>query len=204
MSKRDHWETIYSHKVETDLSWHQDDPSVSLELMQEAGLTPETSVIDIGAGTSRVVDRLLSLGLRDISVLDLSAHALEKVRYRLGDRGKTVSWIAADVTAWQSSRVYDIWHDRAVFHFLVDPVDRASYVERLSSSLTLGSHAVIATFAPDGPEKCSGLDVKRYSPDLLSKTLGNTFDLVAHRFHLHRTPAGRPQSFQYSLFRKQR
>ena len=204
MGRKVHWESIYDQKSEADLSWHQDDPSVSLELMQEAGLTPESSVIDIGAGTSRVVDRLLKLGLRGISVLDLSESALATARGRLGDSGKTVSWIVADVTTWEASRVYDIWHDRAVFHFLVDPAERASYVDRLSSSLDFGGHAVIATFALDGPEKCSGLDVMRYSPDSLSATLGTRFALVTHRFHLHKTPWGSPQSFQYSLFRKQR
>lgn len=204
MGKKDHWDTIYSQKAEVDLSWHQDDPSVSLELMQKAGLTPKSSVIDIGAGTSRVVDRLLALELRDISVLDLSESALATARGRLGDNGKKVSWIVADVTTWKTSRVFNIWHDRAVFHFLVDPADRVSYVDRLSSSLDLGGHAVIATFALDGPEQCSGLNVTRYSPDSLSEALGARFALVTHRFHLHRTPSGRPQSFQYGLFRKQR
>jgi trans-aconitate methyltransferase len=204
MGKKDHWETIYSQKAEADLSWHQDDPSVSIELMQRAGLHPDTSVIDIGAGTSRVVDRLLSLGLRDITVLDLSDSAISASRSRLGDRGSHVQWVVADVTTWDAARVFDIWHDRAVFHFLVDPVDRASYVERLSDSLAIGGHAVIATFALDGPEKCSGLDVQRYSPDTLSETLGDGFAPVSHRFHLHHTPSGRPQSFQYSLFQKTR
>lgn len=204
MGKKDHWDTIYSQKAEADLSWHQDDPSVSLELMLKAGLTPDTSVIDIGAGTSRVVDRLLTLGLRDIAVLDLSEAAIATSRGRLGDSSAKVSWIVADVTNWETSRVFNIWHDRAVFHFLLDPVDRASYVERLSTSLDLGGHAIVATFALDGPEKCSGLDVTRYSPDSLSETLGDNFGLVTHRFHVHRTPSGRPQSFQYSLFQKQR
>ncbi len=204
MGKKDHWDTIYGHKAEADLSWHQDDPTISLELMLEAGLTPNSSVIDIGAGTSRVVDRLLALGLYDISVLDLSDCAIASARGRLGESGTKVSWIVADVTTWETSRVFDIWHDRAVFHFLVDPVERDSYVERLYDRLDLGGHAVIATFALDGPEKCSGLDVMRYSPDSLSKALGENFAPVIHRFHLHRTPRGQPQSFQYSLFRKQR
>lgn len=202
MSKKDHWEGVYSQKVEADLSWHQEDPTISLDLMEMAGLTPDTSVIDIGAGRSRVVDRLLDLRLRDITVMDLSDSALAASRARLGKRGSSVAWIEADVTIWEASRRFDIWHDRAVFHFLVDPVDRASYVKRLSSSLAIGGHAVVATFAPDGPEKCSGLDVQRYSPDTLSYALGDSFDLLAHRFHDHSTPSGRSQAFQYSLLRK--
>ena len=203
MGNQDHWDSIYSRKSEADLSWHQDDPTVSLDLMQKAGLTEKSSVIDIGAGTSRVVDRLLSLGLRDISVLDLSESALAAARSRQGDKGSTVSWIVADVTTWEPGRVFDFWHDRAVFHFLLDPEDRASYIDRLSRSLGAGGHAVIATFALDGPEKCSGLEVSRYSPESLSETLGSDFTLVAHHFHTHHTPWGGPQAFQYSLFRKQ-
>lgn len=202
MGRKDHWDGIYSRKTEADLSWHQDDPSMSLDLMGLAGLTPDTSVIDIGAGTSRVVDRLLDMGLRDITVLDLADSAIAASRSRLGDRGADVTWVAADVTTWNAGRVFDIWHDRAVFHFLVDPADRASYLARLSESLAVGGHAIIATFAPDGPETCSGLPVQRYSPDSLSQTLGDTFARIADRSHLHRTPAGRPQAFQYSLFRK--
>ncbi len=203
MSKKDHWDTIYGQKAEVDLSWHQDDPTVSLDLMLEAGLTSKSSVIDIGAGTSRVVDRLLELELCDISVLDLSECAIASAQGRQGDSGPKVNWIVADVTTWETSRVFDIWHDRAVFHFLVDPMEQISYVERLYNCLDLGGHAVIATFALDGPKKCSGLDVMRYSPDSLSEVLGSRFTLVTHRFHLHRTPWGRAQSFQYSLFRKQ-
>lgn len=202
MGENLHWDTIYGQKSEAELSWHQDDPSVSLELMQEAGLTAKSAVIDIGAGTSRVVDRLLALGLHDITVLDLSRNALATARDRLGDDGKTVNWIVADVTRWETSRTFDVWHDRAVFHFLIDPADRVSYVEQLSRSLGTDGHAVIATFALDGPEKCSGLDVVRYSPESLSETLGSGFELLTHRSHTHHTPWGRPQSFQYSLFRK--
>ena len=197
MGEKLHWDAIYSQKSEADLSWHQDDPSVSLELMQEAGLTPNSSVIDIGAGTSRVIDRLLALGLHDITVLDLSQNALATARDRLGDSEKTLNWIVADITRWETSRTFDFWHDRAVFHFLVNQRDRASYIERLSRSLDTEGHAVIATFALDGP------DVARFSPESLSESLGSSFSLVTHRSHIHHTPWGRPQSFQYSLFRKQ-
>ncbi len=202
MTSKDHWNAIYRRKAEPEMSWHQDDPAMSLELMQLAGLTTASSVIDIGGGTSRVVDHLLALGVRDLAVLDLSETALATARARLGADGADVAWIVADVTVWEPSRTYDIWHDRAVFHFLVDQVSRASYIARLWRSLSLGGHAIIATFAPDGPETCSGLPVARYSPESLSDELGPRFSLVAHRHFLHQTPWRSQQAFQYSLLRK--
>jgi trans-aconitate methyltransferase len=203
MSNTDHWNTVYSKKAEAELSWHQDDPSVSLDLMAKAGLTTSTSVIDIGAGTSRLVDRLLDIGLNDLAALDLSESALAATRARLGERESSVKWIVGDVTTWEPTQTYDIWHDRAVFHFLVHSVDQNAYIQRLMRSVGPGGHAIIATFALDGPEKCSGFPVARYSPASLAATLGKEFTLVTHQFHLHQTPWGQPQSFQYSLFRKE-
>lgn len=202
MGDRQHWDDIYGHKGESQLSWHQDDPAISLDLMRLAGVTAGSSVIDIGGGTSRIVDRLIASGLTDITVLDLSAVALAAARERLAPSGDKVTWIAADITRWQPHRSYDLWHDRAVFHFLVDPQDLASYLACLSGALQPGSHALIATFAPDGPQMCSGLPVQRYSPETLAQTLGAAFDLIAHREQAHLTPWGKPQSFQYSLFRR--
>lgn len=197
-----HWENVYSQKSESELSWHQDDPSLSLELLRLAGLGAEHSVIDIGAGTSRIVDHLLAQGVRDISVLDMARSALDASRVRLGHAAETVTWIVGDVTQWHPTRQYDIWHDRAVFHFLVDPEPRAAYLSRLNASLAPGGHAVIATFSLDGPEKCSGLPVMRYSPESLAATLGAGFEALAERQHVHQTPWGSVQAFQYSLFRK--
>ncbi len=202
MSKQAHWETVYSEKSEDELSWHQATPSVSLELLDLAGLNKSMSAIDIGAGTSRLVDALLTRRLGDITLLDMSAAALEATRARLGAASASVRFTVCDVTSWQPSRCFDIWHDRAVFHFLVAPEERAAYIARLSESLKPGGHAVIATFALDGPEKCSGLPVMRYAPQTLAETLGADFDLIAQRHHLHHTPWGSAQSFQYSLFRK--
>ena len=202
MDDKTHWNAVYSHKQEAELSWHQNDPSVSLELLQEAGLTAASSVIDVGAGTSRVVDALISRGLSDLTVLDLSQSALDATRSRLGPDGQAVTWIAGDITLWRPTRTYDVWHDRAVFHFLTDPKDQAAYIGALSSALATGGHAVIATFAPDGPETCSGLPVARYSPELLAATLGAGFSLIDQRFQSHTTPWGHPQSFQYSLLRR--
>lgn len=200
--RSDHWESVYRQKAERELSWHQDDPSVSLDLADVARLTADTSVIDIGGGTSRLAAALLGRGLRDVTVLDLSQAALDAARARLGPEGHRVTWIAADVTRWTPGRRFGLWHDRAAFHFLVDPADRAAYIARLGRALAPGGHAIIATFAPDGPEKCSGLPVVRYSPETLAQELGEGFAPVTHRLHDHQTPRGARQSFQFSLFRK--
>lgn len=197
-----HWDGIYSQKAESQLSWHQDNPAISLELAEFAGVTSTSSVIDIGGGTSRFIDCLIERGLRDLSVLDLSQVALDVARQRLGKRGEMVNWIVSDITVWSPTSDYDLWHDRAVLHFLVDPEDRAAYLDRLSRCVRPGGHAIIATFALDGPETCSGLPVVRYSPRSLADTLGHGFALVTQRVGLHHTPSGRPQSFQFSLFRK--
>lgn len=200
--RKDHWNKVYGKKSEAQLSWHEDAPSVSQELMELAGLTPKTSIIDVGGGTSRLAASLVERGLRDVTVLDLSQVALDTNKAMLGAEGRSVNWIAADITDWEPHRQYDLWHDRAVFHFLVNADDRDAYLDRLARSLKPGGHAIIATFALDGPEKCSGLPVTRYSPVSLSRTLGDSYDLLAYRFHMHHTPWGSQQSFQFSLFRK--
>ncbi len=200
--KKKHWDSVYAEKPEAQLSWHQDDPQKSLELIEVAGVSTRASIIDIGGGTSRLVDALLARGLHDLTVLDLSSIALETARQRLGPAGDAVTWIAADVTEWHPDRQYDLWHDRAVFHFLVDPTDRAAYLGTLAQAVVAGGHAIIATFAPDGPETCSGLPVARYDSGQLSEMLGNNFKLVADCRHPHHTPWGATQSFQYSLFRR--
>lgn len=196
-----HWEGVYREKEDTRLSWHQDDPSISLELCDVAGVDSGSSAIDIGGGTSRFAERLMERGLSDVSVLDLSEAALDRSRRQLGAVGEQIKWIAADVTTWSPDRNYDLWHDRAVFHFLVDADDRSAYRDRLCRCLRPNGHAMIATFALDGPEKCSGLPVVRYNPEGLSEELGDRFTLVAHRSHKHNTPWGSPQSFQFSLLR---
>ncbi len=197
-----HWDKVYGEKADADLSWHQDSPAVSLDLARLAGLSADWAVIDVGGGTSRLADRMIDLGVRDLTVVDLSRGALEATRRRLGARGAGIGWVAADITTWEPPRQYDLWHDRAVFHFLVEPGDRDAYVERVSRSLRGGGHAIIATFAPDGPETCSGLPVMRYCPESLGAVLGDRFELVAQRYDVHQTPWGRPQSFQFSLFRR--
>ncbi|MDP2801466.1 MAG: class I SAM-dependent methyltransferase [Phreatobacter sp.] len=197
-----HWEAVYSTKRESDVSWFQQDPATSLALMASAGATAASSVIDIGGGASRLVDALLARGYDDVTVLDLSAAALATVRRRLGPDGDSFQGIVADITTWRPRRRYDVWHDRAAFHFLTDAAERAAYVAALRAALPPDGHAVIATFALDGPERCSGLPVTRYDGESLAAVLGDDFERLETVAHSHVTPWGAPQSFQFSLFRR--
>lgn len=199
--RHDHWNNVYASKGEAEVSWYQEMPAVSLELLDLAGADPRSAVIDIGGGLSRLADELLARGYRDVSVLDISGTALAAARARLGEAGDAISWIEADIVSWSPDRQYDVWHDRAAFHFLIQPADQAAYAERLRSALRPGGHAIIGTFAPDGPEKCSGLPVARHDAQSLSAILGPAFSLVHTRRHAHVTPAGATQNFQFSVFR---
>lgn len=200
-SRRDHWETLYGSKAENEVSWFQESPALSLQLLDQTGAIPSSSVIDIGGGSSRLVDSLIHRGFVDVTVLHLSNAALDAARLRLGNLADRARWIAADVTTWQPDRTFDVWHDRAAFHFLTEENDRAAYIARLGSSLKSGGHAIIATFALNGPEKCSGLPVVKYSPETLEQTLGPAFKLIEKRDHAHLTPWESRQEFQASIFR---
>lgn len=200
--RQSHWQDVYLNKGEQQVSWTQFDPQPSLGLIEKFSGNRNASIVDIGGGASRLVDALVMDGYAAITVLDLSEAALQAAKARLGEKGASVQWIAADATAWQPPQPFDIWHDRAAFHFLVEEHDRAAYIDRLHAGVKPGGHAIIATFAPDGPEKCSGLPVQRYSPESLAKTIGNAFDLVEHQLHRHVTPWGAVQSFQFSVLRR--
>ena len=195
-----HWQSIYHAKTEREVSWFQDDAQPSLTLIEEVA-SRSSGIIDIGGGASRLADGLLGRGFLDLTVLDLSPAALEAAKARIGAGAQRIRWIAADVTTWEPSRAYDVWHDRAAFHFLVTEADRAAYLSRLARALKPGGCIVIATFAPDGPEKCSGLPVKRYDAEALAETLGPGFGLLSTRRREHVTPWGAAQSFQFSVFR---
>jgi SAM-dependent methyltransferase len=199
--RQSHWQTVYLTKGEQQVSWSQADPQPSLRLIESAAPGREASIIDIGGGASRLVDALLASGFHDLTVLDLSEAALASARERIGAAGVVVRWVADDATVWQPPQAFDIWHDRAAFHFLVEESDRAAYLERLHRGVKPGGHAVIGTFALDGPEKCSGLPVQRYDPVTLSRTVGPAFELIAHEAHRHVTPWGATQSFQFSVLR---
>jgi SAM-dependent methyltransferase len=202
VSRQSHWEKVYATKGENEVSWFQETPAPSLELIELAGAIQTSAIIDIGGGTSRLADCLVSQGYQDVTVLDLSAAALASARARIGDNANQVTWITADVTSWEPSRTYDVWHDRAALHFLTDPKDQAAYVARLRRALRPGGHAIIGTFALDGPERCSGLVVNRHDADSLAAILGAGFELIDTRRHEHITPWGATQKFQFSTFRR--
>lgn len=201
-NRQRHWNAIYKSRGERDVSWFEALPAVSLEMIAAIGLKPDTCIVDVGGGESRLIDALLARGLQCLAVLDVSHEALDHARARIGAAAHSVMWIEADVTAEWSLEPMDIWHDRAVFHFLVEAEDRRRYLAHLRQTLKVNGGAVIATFAPDGPEKCSGLPVVRYSPDTLAAELGDGFALIESRPHPHVTPSGIVQSFQYSRFRR--
>jgi trans-aconitate methyltransferase len=203
LGRQNHWENVYATKGESEVSWFQEAPEPSLQLIELSGAIRSSGIIDIGGGASRLVDYLVSQGYEDVTVLDLSAAALASARSRIGDKANRVTWIAADVTVWEPSRTYDVWHDRAAFHFLTDPKDQMAYVARLRRALRPGGHAIIGTFAPDGPERCSGLVVSRYDANSLAATLGSGFELIDTRRHEHATPWGAIQKFQFSTFRRE-
>lgn len=201
MDRKQHWESVYREKAEDTVSWFQVHPDLSLELIR-AHCSPAAALIDVGGGASRLVDHLLAAGYTDLTVLDISETALERAGARLGRDALKVQWQVADVTHWRPARRWRLWHDRAVFHFLTDAAERAAYRHSLLQALEPGGHAVIASFALDGPERCSGLPVQRYSPESLARELGEGFRLRESREETHLTPAGRLQRFQYSVFER--
>lgn len=200
VARRKHWEGVYAAKPSTEVSWYQHTPAASLRLIDAAGARRDDALIDIGGGASTLVDHLLDRGYRDLTVLDISAHALDQARARLGKRASRVAWLVADITSFEPRRTYDLWHDRAVLHFLTGADDRRLYVDVLERALAPGGHVVLATFGPEGPEKCSGLPVRKYSVDSMAELLGPGFDLEADEVDMHETPGGAQQQFLFSLW----
>ena len=198
MDVRTHWEMIYTTKAANQVSWYRSHLQTSLALIQRTAVGPHASIIDVGGGESTLVDDLLAAGFRDITVLDVSQAAIEATEKRLGQRAEQVHWLVADVTEVPlAPGVYDIWHDRAVFHFLTAPEQRAAYVRQVARSVKLGGHVIVSTFGPEGPTKCSGLDVVRYDTDSLHDQFGTRFRLVDSVKELHQTPFGTTQQFLY-------
>lgn len=203
MSTRAHWEQMYSSKASDRHSWYQDHLRQSLELIAEARLPNEARIIDVGGGDSTLVDDLLGRGFQNITVLDVSAAALGRAKLRLGALGSRVQWIEADIAeAHLPTDGFDLWHDRALFHFLTSSELRSAYIGLLGRSLRSGGYAVMATFAEDGPEECSGLPTRRYSEEALGAELGPSFELMDSRTEAHQKPQGGEQQFVYCLFRK--
>jgi SAM-dependent methyltransferase len=202
VDRRQHWETVYRSKAAGDVSWFQPHAASSLRLIGGCA-DRDAHIIDVGGGASVLVDDLLNAGYRNLSVLDLAESALAASRARLGARAQSVQWIAGDITrAELPAARYGVWHDRAVFHFLTDPADRAHYVEQVLKSVKPGGHVIIAAFGPGGPLQCSGLDVMRYAPEALHAEFGAPFRLLRHETEIHQTPSGQEQEFVYCYCRR--
>lgn len=199
---RAHWDRVWSTKPANTVSWFQAEPEPSLGAIEALGLSSNVPIIDIGGGASRLVDALIGHGFADVTVLDISDAALAVARERLGDRAARVHWEIGDITGWTPPRSYRVWHDRAVFHFLTEPEQRAGYRRALGAGLAPGGFAVMATFATDGPERCSGLPVQRYDAHGLAAELGPDFHLRRDWRETHRTPGGAAQAFQWCVFER--
>jgi len=202
MDRHEHWETVYRTKGPDQVSWFQAEARLSRELISRAAPNRDAAIIDIGAGASTLVDGLLGAGYHQLTVVDISAAALELAKARLGAAAAPVTWQAADVLAAEfPAQRFDVWHDRAVFHFLTDPADRARYVAQVRHAVRPGGIVLVATFAEDGPLKCSGLEVARYAPDALHAEFGEGFALMESHRELHTTPSGATQAFTYCVCR---
>lgn len=192
-----HWDAVYEKKAASEVSWYEPHPEKSLELIRATGVHASDPIIDVGGGASLLVDELLAAGYRDLTVLDLSAAVLEKLRNRLGSAAAAVTLLHQDVTAFRPGKQYALWHDRAVFHFLIHREDRERYVEAVRDGVRPGGHVLMATFGPSGPERCSGLPTMRYDAATLAAELGAEFELVTSSLVIHRTPSNANQQFLY-------
>jgi SAM-dependent methyltransferase len=197
-----HWDKVYGSKAITDVSWYEAQPARSLELIRATDARSADPIIDVGSGASLLIDELLDRNYLDLTVLDISAEALQKLRDRLGPRAAAVAFLQQDVTLFEPARRYALWHDRAVFHFLTEREDRQRYVESLGRALMPNGHVIIATFGPSGPERCSGFAVMRYDANALAGELGIDFELADSSLVVHRTPGGIEQQFLYCRFNR--
>ena len=198
----DHWQNVYDKKNENEVSWYQNSPKLSLEFVKSLNLSLDAEIIDIGAGESRLVDNLLEMGFVNLSVLDISSKSIEKTKKRLGLKSKLVNWIVSDINNFNPTKKYDLWHDRAAFHFLKDSVEIDNYVKLVKSSLHNQGNLIIATFSENGPLKCSGLEVSRYSENSISDLFNNDFELIKSQKSIHKTPFSTSQEFLFSKFKK--
>ncbi|MBK7472989.1 MAG: class I SAM-dependent methyltransferase [Betaproteobacteria bacterium] len=198
MNEQGHWDKVYSTKAPDAVSWYRAHLERSLALIERAAPDRSAAIIDVGGGESTLVDDLLAGGYQNVSVLDISPTAIEVARARTGEAGRQVTWLVADVTAAElPPQAYDVWHDRAVFHFLTAPDQRAAYVRQVARAVKPGGHVIVATFGPEGPVKCSGLDVVRYDAGSLHGEFGARFRLIESATELHQTPFGTTQQFLY-------
>lgn len=203
MSNTQHWETIFSTKTPDQMSWTQSSAARSLELIKLSGVKSDASIVDIGSGMSVLIGQLVEAGYKNLTVLDISSSAISKAKDILGQTGPTIKWVVSDILDAKFEKTsFDLWHDRAVFHFLTRKEQRKTYVEKVKAALKPGGHLVLSTFSLSGPEKCSGLEVCRYSAETLQRELGSDFTLVKSIAEKHNTPAGKTQNFTCCLFTK--
>ena len=201
-NRKDHWERVYQKQSPTEVGWYQAYPERSLQLINNSCMGTSYRIIDIGGGTSKLSEHLLDQGYTKLTVLDISGNSIEKAISHLGEKSSGINWIEADVTKYSFNEQYDVWHDRAVFHFLTEAEERKGYLHSLNQALTLNGHLIIATFSLDAPLKCSGLSVARYSPETLHNELGDNFNLVEYFLQDHVTPSGVSQNFIFCRFIK--
>ena len=198
--RKEHWQNIYQDKSATDVSWYQKEPRLSMALIQRCGIYQDDAIIDVGGGASVLVDFLTQAGFTRLTVLDISGNALSSAKQRLAAQAKDIRWIETDITDFRPPQPYTLWHDRAVFHFLLDASDRKKYVDVLKQSLIAGGHVIIAAFGIGGPKKCSGLDIVQYDAEKIQAELGDDFELIEEEVELHITPANKEQKFMYFHF----
>ena len=200
MNRKTHWENIYTDQSPLAVSWFQKEPQLSLQLITNTGLSTEAAIIDIGGGASVLIDHLYERGFTHLAVLDISGTALSHAKQRLGSTAEQIEWLETDVTTFVAPHPFDIWHDRAVFHFLTEAADRRRYVDTLKQTLKPGGHLILAAFAIGGPTRCSGLDIVQYDADKLGRELGEDFTLVEQVSEIHVTPSNQEQLFGYFRF----
>ncbi|MEC8832487.1 MAG: class I SAM-dependent methyltransferase [Bacteroidota bacterium] len=201
MDKKGHWETVYATKKPDEVSWTQEVPQTSLDFIRSCNLDKASKIIDVGGGDSKLVDHLLNEGFKDITVLDISGKSLERAKARLGDKAQQVKWIESDVLSFRPQETYDLWHDRAAFHFLTEPGQIQTYVDLINNAVN--GYVIIGTFSENGPKKCSGLDIKQYTEDTMEETF-RSFTKIACKTEDHITPFSTSQNFIFCRFKRMR
>jgi cyclopropane fatty-acyl-phospholipid synthase-like methyltransferase len=202
MSKKEHWENVFSTKTEKEVSWYQDYPSTSMEVIESLNLPKNAAIIDIGGGDSYLIDALLEKGYTNLYLLDISAKAIERIQARLAERAKNVKFIVSDVLDFQTDITFDLWHDRASFHFLTEEKEIKNYSENVAKYISTEGNMIIGTFSENGPKKCSGLDITQYSEEKMKAVFGSIFDLQTCFTHDHTTPFETIQNFIFCTFKK--
>ena len=197
-----HWENVWSRKKSNEVSWYQEDPKTSIELILSTNPSKDAKIIDVGGGDSNLVDKLLDLGFKNVTVLDISPKALERAKARLGERAGMVKWIECDIREFETDDGYDVWHDRALLHFLSSEEDLKNYVELTRQHVMQGGYLIISTFSTKGPMMCSGLDTRQYSEESMKKLFSNGFEHIKSFEEEHMTPWKKGQIFTYNVFRK--